>query len=154
MVQSYVASSGAIDKATIATQNFTYIPGAVTISAPEGYSASMTGSVKRLSAEGSGDVYAKDEAALCYNGTWKLVEVTDFTAQLAGLVKKCELIALNAKPGKVGEPTEEALEYLLNNVTTPAGAAVAEGGVTEQQLRELHIKIRGTGSEVQEKPEA
>jgi aspartyl-tRNA synthetase len=26
--------------------------------------------------------------------------------------------------------------------------------VTEQQLRELHIKIRGTGSEVQEKPEA
>ena len=26
--------------------------------------------------------------------------------------------------------------------------------VTEQQLRELHIKSRGTGSEVQEKPEA
>ena len=122
-----------IDKATIATRDVTYVPGAVTISAVSGYNAAMTGSVKRLSAEPSGDVYVKDEAALCYNGTWKIIEVTDFTAQLAGLVKKCELIALNAKPGKVGEPTEEALEYLLNNVTTPAGAAVAEGGVTEQQ---------------------
>ncbi|MBQ2807908.1 MAG: family 20 glycosylhydrolase [Bacteroidaceae bacterium] len=122
-----------IDKATIASRDVTFVPGAVTISAVNGYNAAMTGKVKRLSAEPSGDVYAKDEAALCYNGTWKFIEVTDFTAQLAGLVKKCELIALNAKPGKVGEPTEEALEYLLNNVTTPAGAAVAEGGVTEQQ---------------------
>lgn len=122
-----------IDKATIASRDVTYVPGAVTISAAEGYSAAITGNVKRLSAEPSGDVYAKDEAALCYNGTWKIVEVTDFTAQLAGLVKKCELIALNAKPGKANQPTEEALEYLLNNVTVPAGAAVADGGVTEQQ---------------------
>ena len=122
-----------IDKATIASRDVTYVPGAVTISAVQGYNAAVTGSVKRLSAEPSGDVYAKDEAALCYNGTWKLVEVTDFTAQLAGLVKKCELIALNAKPGKVNQPTEEALEYLKNNVTVPAGAAVSNGGVTEQQ---------------------
>ena len=122
-----------IDKATIASRDVTFVPGAVTISAVNGYNSAMTGSVKRLSAEPSGNVYAKDEAALCYNGTWKFVEVTDFTAQLAGLVKKCELIALNAKPGKVGEPTKEALEYLLSNVTNPAGAAVSEGGVTEQQ---------------------
>ena len=122
-----------IDKATIASRDVTYVPGAITISAVQGYNAAVTGSVKRLSAEPSGDVYAKDEAALCYNGTWKLVEVTDFTAQLAGLVKKCELIALNAKPGKVNQPTEEALEYLKNNVTVPAGAAVSNGGVTEQQ---------------------
>lgn len=122
-----------VDKATIASRDVTFVPGAVTISAVNGYNAAMTGSVKRLSAEPSGDVYAKDEAALCYNGTWKFIEVTDFTVQLAGLVRKCEIIALNAKPGKVGEPTEEALEYLLKNVTTPAGVAVKEGGVTEQQ---------------------
>ena len=122
-----------IDKATIASRDVTFVPGAVTISAVDGYDAAMTGSVKRLSAEPSGDVYAKDEAALCYNGTWKFIEVTDFTAQLAGLVNKCKLIALNAKPGKVGQPSEEALEYLLDNVTTPAAAAVTDGGVTEQQ---------------------
>ena len=122
-----------IDKATVATGDFTYIPGVVTISAVEGYSATVTGSVKRLSAQISGDVYAKDDAALCYNGTWKIVEVNDFTTQLAGLVKKCELIILTAKPGKVGQPSEEALEYLQNSVINPASQAVADGGVTEEQ---------------------
>ena len=122
-----------IDKATVATGDFTYIPGVVTISAVNGYSASVTGSVKRLSAQISGDVYAKDDAALCYNGTWKIVEVSDFTAQLAGLVKKCELIILTAKPGEIGQPSQEALDYLQNSVINPASQAVADGGVSEEQ---------------------
>ena len=122
-----------IDKATVATGDFTYIPGVVTISAVSGYSATETGSVKRLSAQITGDVYAKDNAALCYNGTWKIVEVTDFTAQLAGLVKKCELIIIKANPGKMGEVTQEALDYLQNSVITPASEAVNAGNVTEQQ---------------------
>ena len=122
-----------IDKATVATGDFTYIPGVVTISAVNGYSATETGSVKRLSANITGDVFARDNAALCYNGTWKIVEVTDFTAQLAGLVKKCELIILTAKPGEIGQPSEEAIEYLQNSVINPATQAVADGGVTEEQ---------------------
>ena len=122
-----------IDKATVATGDFTYIPGVVTISAVSGYSASVTGSVKRLSAQITGDVYAKDDAALCYNGTWKIVEVSDFTAQLAGLVKKCELIILTAKPGEIGQPSQEALEYLQNSVINPASQAVADRGVSEEQ---------------------
>lgn len=122
-----------IDKATIATRDFTYVPGAVTISAVSGYNAAMTGSVKRLSAELSGDVYTKDEAALCYNGTWRIVEVVDYTEQLAGLVKKSELIIIKAKPGEIGEPTQEAIDYLQNSVITPAKAAVEAGGVTEEQ---------------------
>ncbi|MBO7194402.1 MAG: family 20 glycosylhydrolase [Bacteroidaceae bacterium] len=122
-----------IDKATVATGDFTYIPGVVTISAVSGYSASVTGNVKRLSAQISGDVYAKDDAALCYNGTWKIVEVSDFTAQLAGLVKKCELIIITTKPGEIGQPSQEALEYLQNSVINPASQAVADGGVTEEQ---------------------
>ena len=122
-----------IDKATVATGDFTYIPGVVTISAVEGYSASVTGSVKRLSAQITGDVYAKDDAALCYNGTWRIVEVSDFTAQLAGLVDKCELIIITAKPGELGQPGQEALEFLQNSVINPAKQAVADGGVTEEQ---------------------
>ena len=122
-----------IDKATIATQNFTYIPGVVVISAVDGYNATMTGSVKRLSAEITGDVYAKDEAALCYNGTWRIEEVADFTSQLAGLIDKCELILLTAKPNKIGEPTEAALEYLQNSVITPAKKTLEDGAVTEEQ---------------------
>ena len=122
-----------IDKATVATGDFTYIPGVVTISEVSSYSAIVTGNTKRLSAQISGDVYAKDDAALCYNGTWRIVEVTDFTAQLAGLVKKCELIILTTKPGKMGEATQEALDYLQNSVVTPASEAVEAGNVTEQQ---------------------
>ena len=122
-----------IDKATIATRDVTYVPGAVTISAVSGYNAAITGSVKRLSAEPSGKVYAKDEAALCYNGTWKFIEVSDFTAQLEGLVYKCEIIVLTAKPSKANQPTEEALEYLQNSVITPAYQTLETGSVSEQQ---------------------
>lgn len=122
-----------IDKATIATQNYTYIPGVVTISAVDGYSAAVTGNVKRLSAEGSGDVYAKDEAALCYNGTWKFIEVNDFTAQLEGLVYKCEIITLTAKPGEMNQYTQEALDYLQSSVIAPAKETLNGGSVTEEQ---------------------
>ena len=122
-----------IDKATIAAGGYTYIPGAVTISAVEGYNAAVTGSVKRLSAEVTGDVYAKDEAALCYNGTWRIEEVTDYTLWLQGLVDKCELIVLTAKPGEVNQPTTEALGYLQSDVIAPAKETLGKGAVSEEQ---------------------
>lgn len=126
-----------MDKATIATKDFTYIPGVVTLSAVSGYSAQMTGNVKRFSAELSGDVYAKDEAALCYNGTWKLVEITDFSAQLQGLVNKCELILLTAKPNEMGNYTQEALDFAEQSIIIPAQSALAEGVVTEEKYNEF-----------------
>lgn len=122
-----------IDKATIATQNFTYIPGVVTISAVDGYKAEVTGSVKRLSAEVSGDVYAKDNAALCYNGTWTIVEVNDFTTQLQGLVKKGEIILLTTTPDEMNSYTSEALDYLQNSIITPAKETLENGAVSESQ---------------------
>ncbi len=124
-----------IDKATIASRDVTFVPGAVTISAVNGYNAAMTGNVKRLSAEPSGDVYAKDEAALCYNGTWKFIEVRDFARQLAGLINKCMIIGYTAKPGKVGQPTEEALDFLQNKIISPA-MEIVSGAVTEEQYNE------------------
>ena len=124
-----------VDKATIATKNYSYIPGVVTLSAVEGYSAEMTGAVKRLSAELSGNVYAKDEAALCYNGTWRIEEVTDYTVWLQGLVDKCELIILTAKPGEAAQPTGEAIDFLKNEVITPAKETLAMGNVSEEQYK-------------------
>lgn len=121
-----------IDKATIATREYTFIPGVVTISATEGYSASASGSVKRLHCETSGYVNAYNNPALCYSGTWYIVEVSDFTAQLKGLCKKCELIILRATPGEIGQPTSEAIEFLQNSVITPAQAVVEKGNVSEE----------------------
>ncbi len=125
-----------MDKATIEAGGYTYIPGAVTLSAVSGYSATVTGSVKRLSAELSGQVYAEDEARLCYNGTWRIEEVTDYTAWLQGMVDKCEHIILTAEPGETNEPTAEALEYLKISVIAPAKAALSEGAVTKEQYDE------------------
>ena len=126
-----------VDKATIATKNFTYIPGVVTLSSVSGYNAQITGSVKRFSAELSGDVYAKDEAALCYNGTWKVVEITDFSAQLKGIVNKCELILITAQPGEMGNYTQEALDFAEQNIILPAQKALAEGIVSEEKYNEF-----------------
>ena len=64
-----------IDKATIPSGNHIYVPGAVTISAVEGYSDQMNGKVKRLAAQLNGEVHVADDAALCYPGTWKIIEV-------------------------------------------------------------------------------
>ena len=126
-----------MDKATIHTKNFTYIPGVVTLSATSGYSSAMTGKVKRFSAELSGDVYAKDEAALCYNGTWTLVEITDFSAQLKGLVNKCEIILLTANPGEMGNYTQEALDFAEQNIILPALKALEEGIISEEEYNQF-----------------
>ncbi len=120
-----------VDKATIATKNVTYVPGVVTISEVAGYNAAVTGSVKRLYAEQSAQVVAKDDAALCYPGTWTIVEVTDFTAQLQGLVKKCESILRNARPGEMDQPSEEAITFLTDRVFVPAKEALL-GEVSEE----------------------
>ena len=130
-----------IDKATIATRGFTYVPGAVTISAVAGYNAAVTGNVKRLSAEPSGDVYAKDVAALCYNGTWKLVEVKDFTKQLLGLVAKCEKIYFyTAKPGKVGHHTQEALDFLMGNIIEPANMLLSMMDIISEETYNKYVE--------------
>lgn len=125
-----------VDKATIATGEYTYLPGVITISATQGYKENVTGSVKRMHGELTGLVHAKDVAALCYPGTWYLVEVTDFAAQLQGLCNKCELILLTAEPGKMGEPTESALDYLKDEVLTPAKAVIETGNVSESIYQE------------------
>ena len=122
-----------IDKATIASRNVTFVPGAVTISATDGYNAAVTGSVKRLAAEPSGDVYVKDEAALCYNGTWMFIEVKDYAAQLEGLVNKCMTIEYTAKPGQVGQPTQDALDFLRSKIIEPATSILGGDIVTEEQ---------------------
>lgn len=130
-----------IDKATIPTGNYTYLPGVVTLSAYEGYSAEVTGKVKRLSAQTSGLVYAKDDAALCYSGTWMLVEVDDFTAQLQGLVEKCERILRTAQPGQIGEPTENAVAFLTSDVLQPARQLLSEGRSIERSDYEKYLAL-------------
>lgn len=122
-----------IAQATVASGKYSYVAGALNIGANNKY----------LSADCTGLVKAGTNAALCYQGTWYLEEVTDFTAQLNGLVKKANRIVAESNPGAMGEPTEEAIALLSNNLIAPATAAVAAGSVSEaayKQYQEVYAQ--------------
>lgn len=122
-----------IAQATVASGKYNYVAGALNIGTNGKY----------LSADCTGLVKAGTNAALCYQGTWYLEEVTDFTAQLNGLVKKANRIVAESNPGAMGEPTEEAIALLSNDLITPATAAVAAGSVSEaayKQYQEVYAQ--------------
>lgn len=122
-----------IAQATVASGKYSYVAGALNIGTNGKY----------LSADCTGLVKAGTNAALCHQGTWYLEEVTDFTAQLNGLVKKANRIVAESNPGAMGEPTEEAIALLSNDLITPATAAVAAGSVSEaayKQYQEVYAR--------------
>lgn len=124
-----------IAQATVASGKYSYVAGALNIGTNGKY----------LSADCTGLVKAGTNAALCYQGTWYLEEVTDFTAQLNGLVKKANRIVAESNPGAMGEPTEEAITLLSNDLITPATAAVAAGSVSEaayKQYQEVYAQYQ------------
>lgn len=122
-----------IAQATVASGKYSYVAGALNIGTNGKY----------LSADCTGLVKAGTNAALCYQGTWYLEEVADFTAQLNGLVKKANRIVAESNPGAMGEPTEEAIALLSNDLIAPATAAVAAGSVSEaayKQYQEVYAQ--------------
>ena len=122
-----------IAQATVASGKYSYVAGALNIGTNGKY----------LAADCTGLVKAGTNAALCYQGTWYLEEVTDFTAQLNGLVKKANRIVAESNPGAMGEPTEEAIALLSNDLIAPATAAVAAGSVSEaayKQYQEVYAQ--------------
>ena len=122
-----------IAQATVTSGKYSYVAGALNIGTNGKY----------LSADCTGLVKAGTNAALCYQGTWFLEEVTDFTAQLNGLVKKANRIVAESNPGAMGEPTEKAIALLSNDLITPATAAVAAGSVSEaayKQYQEVYAQ--------------
>lgn len=122
-----------IAQATVASGKYSYVAGALNIGTNGKY----------LSADCTGLVKAGTNAALCYQGTWYLEEVTDFTAQLNGLVKKANRIVAESNPGAMGEPTEEAIALLSNDLIAPATAVVAAGSVSEaayKQYQEVYAQ--------------
>lgn len=122
-----------IAQATETSGKYSYVAGALNIGTNGKY----------LSADCRGLVKAGTNAALCYQGTWYLEEVTDFTAQLNGLVKKANRIVAESNPGAMGEPTEEAIALLSNDLIAPATAAVAAGSVSEaayKQYQEVYAQ--------------
>ncbi len=108
--------------ATQASGSYDYVPGAVTLAANGKY----------FTADCTGYVKSGDNPAICYPATWYIEEVEDYTAELSGLVKKGYYILNTVTPGEIGQPSEEALNFLSESIVTPAAEAVAAGSVTKE----------------------
>ena len=129
------ASTGtklSIRRATKPAGGYTYIPGVVNIKSGR----------YNLYARISGQAVANVDSTLCYPGTWRIVEVTDFTVRIQGLADKVQRILETANPEKAGEPTIEALEFLRSDVLVPAQAALQQGATDESTYRSLVEKYR------------
>lgn len=73
---------------------------------------------------------------------WLPRKVQDFSEQLQGLVNKAELIITRTTPGKAGEPTQEALDFLSQQIITPAKDELAKGPVSEDTYQEYVNKYK------------
>ncbi len=106
---------------------YSYFPGVVTLTA----AADKRGNIRRFFGNTSGLITANNNTEICYGGTWRVVEVTDYKAFLEALCKKCERIVETARPGELEQPTAEAIAFLSNSVIVPARAALETGKVTK-----------------------
>lgn len=130
-----------IDKATMPNKEYTYVPGAVTISGVEGYQDTITGSVKRLVATTNGsvtEVKVQDQPQLCMPGTWKLVRIQDFSGMLKSLVKKCQTLVNANDTSKVDNYTAEAITFVKDSLITPASAETGASLQTYQKYLEVY----------------
>lgn len=117
-----IGSGFNVRKAVKPAGGYDYIPGVVNI---------KFGNLN-LYAKMTGQIVGDNDSTLCYPGTWRIVEVTDFAERLQGLADKAEHIISTSKPGKIGDPTPEALEFLRTEVLEPALEALQQGNVTEE----------------------
>ena len=119
-----------IRKATKPTKDVSYIPGVVNIKQKS----------KNLYAKINGDVLtmiSSNDSTLCYPGTWRIVEVKDYRHWLQQLVDKAERLVAESNSHAIGQPTEEALQFLSSDVLTPARKYLAQ----EEVSREEYLSI-------------
>ncbi|MCQ2266759.1 MAG: beta-N-acetylhexosaminidase [Bacteroidaceae bacterium] len=115
-----------IDAASVQSTNpnyYDYVPGLVTISAKSGYSVNGS-SCKRLNAQNDGYVYVKSDATVGHTGCWRIVEVTDFSAELRGLVNKCSRLGI-----------------LTNEIVTPATTDLENKPTISQEEYEAYLAL-------------
>lgn len=116
--QAAASSSGSIiriDAATVGSKNpeyYDYIPGVVLISNKNGYVPDGA-KAKRLNAQPDGYAYVKADATVGHTGCWRIVEVTDFAAELEALLAKCERLGILAD--ELVSPLREYLDGITNS---------------------------------------
>ena len=102
-----------------------YIPGVVNLQTGSyNLFAKLTGSKLTLTGSQNG--------VLCYPGTWRIEEITDYRQYAEKLVAKAERLLAEANPSVVGQPTEEALQYLASEVIAEGNLLLAQDEVARK----------------------
>ncbi len=98
---------------------YSYSPGVICIKAADGNT-----DTRLLTGQNSGILLAGTDDKICMPGTWTLELVEDYYEFLLRLLYKGERTLDTATPGEVGQPTQEALDYLEHELVTPLEALV------------------------------
>ena len=119
-------SSLTIRKATKPAGSYTYIPGVINIkNGRHNLYAKLSGR--------SFNIVGSTDSTLCYPGTWRIEEVSDFHTWLEKLVVNCEQTLEEATPGAVGQPTEEGAQFLANDIIAPARECLTHDVVSQEE---------------------
>ena len=129
-ISSTNGSNITIRQATKPAGTYTYIPGVVNIKRGR-YNLYAKLSGRDLT------FVASTDSSLCYPGTWRIVEVTDYSLWVEKIVTKAERIIEESIPGTIGQPTEEAIEYLQTQVLAVAREKLSQGSVSQQDYLDV-----------------
>ncbi len=125
---------------------YTFRPGAICLQA-----ADEGSDLRVLTAQNSGVLLASGNNKICTPGTWTLEEVNDYRLFLGALVNKCRRIVEDTKPGAMGQPSAEALDFLGKEIITPASTVLAG---TEEITPEIYMQYAGNYQKFLDMPRA
>ncbi|MCM1108596.1 MAG: family 20 glycosylhydrolase [Clostridium sp.] len=114
-----------------------FLPGVVMLS--DAKAVAGDAQVKRLYGTMAGVVTAFDNASIGHPATWRIVEVTDFRLFLQRLVEKCDRLLATVQVGEYGEPSQEAVDFLRQQVADPAREAL--NGEVNQEVYDQYARL-------------
>lgn len=129
-INTPLGSNITIAKATKASGEFTYIPGVVNI---------KTGSYCLYAQLSGRDLTftASTDGALCYPGTWRIEEVTDYRQWLERLVEKMERIYEENDTEDASVIAKEKNRFLADEVIAPAKERLTLDEVSRQDYLDI-----------------
>lgn len=133
-IDKTTGSSIVIRKATKPAGGYTYIPGVVNIKSGN-YNLYAQLSGRTLTMTSSLD------STLCYAGTWRIMEVTDYRQWIMHIVEKAERIMAESESKTGMILTEEALQYLISEILNPSREYLAQDIVSKQNYLDIESRF-------------
>ena len=124
-----------IRQATKPAGGITYVPGALNI---------KNGRYNLYARIAGSDltIIASTDSALCYPGTWRIVEITDYRTWLQKLVSQAESIREQMQAQSADLLTGEALQFLTTEVIDAGNQRLEQEVVTRQDYLDIVAKYQ------------